>query len=243
MNVFALGDLHLSFEQRVIPGDWDSVKEYKPMDIFGDEWNQHYKKIYKNWFKVVGNQDLVLVPGDISWATDLEETEFDFEYIERLPGKKILLKGNHDYWWQGIGKVRSALPANTYSIQNDSLNFEKVSIAGTRGWTAPNSFQFSEHDEKVFRRELIRLELSLKSVEDYNNVLIVMLHYMPTDESHSKNELIELLVDYNVDICVYGHLHGDEAHQNRLTGTRWGIDFHLVSADFLHFQPQLIFSF
>lgn len=240
MNIFAIGDLHLSFNKKVIPGQWDLVELYKPMSLFGEKWEKHYQKIYENWWEIVSEDDLVLLPGDISWASDFVEAEHDFNFIAGLPGKKVLIRGNHDYWWQAISRLRSQVPENCYLIQNDSLNLQGVSVAGTRGWTVPNSFQFTEHDEKIYRRELVRLELSLKSIKMRGEKLIVMLHYMPVNEDHEKNEIIELLQDFQVDICIYGHLHGEEAHKTRLTGEKWGINFQLVSSDFLNFKPMKI---
>ena len=241
MKVYAIGDLHLSFKDYVIPGKWEEVEEYKSMEIFGENWHQHYKKIYDNWLKLVKSDDIVLIPGDISWATTIKEMEADIDFIKKLPGKKIFVKGNHDYWWQGITTLREALPDDFYLIQNDSLSFGKLAIAGSRGWSAPNTYQYDERDQKIFDRELIRLELSLKTIKEAEKI-IVMMHYMPVNEQHQDNELIALLKKYNVDICIYGHLHDSESHQNRLKGENWGIDFKLVSSDFINFKPELILS-
>ncbi|MFW6306833.1 MAG: metallophosphoesterase [Bacillota bacterium] len=236
MKVYAIGDLHLSFKDFVNPYIWDKVEEYKSMSIFGDNWNEHYKKLYYNWNEVVSNNDVILIPGDISWATTLEELKPDLAFIDMLPGEKVFIRGNHDYWWQSINKLRGIFPDNTYLIQNDSLKFGSLAIAGSRGWITPNEYQFSEHDYKIFKREIIRLELSLKSIKNADKIL-VMMHYMPVNDSHQYNELIELMQDYNVDICIYGHLHDQESHKNRLNGEKWGIEFQLVSADFLDFSP------
>lgn len=259
MKVFAIGDLHLSFNDQVDTDNWDSVTEYKSMCIFGEKWNQHYRKIYENWTRIVSNDDIVLLPGDISWATTIDEIGPDIKFIDMLPGKKVFVRGNHDYWWQGISKMRSIFPDDFYLLQNDSREFGEIVIAGSRGWIVPNSYQFTEHDEKIFNRELIRLELSLNSIKnnhDANDKVnnansklhigqkdktrIVMLHYMPVNEKHEHNAVIELLTRHNVDICVYGHLHGEEAHHKRLEGKKWGIEFRLVSSDFLDFRPELI---
>lgn len=240
MKIFALADLHLSFSNKFIPQHWDEVEEYKPMACFGNNWKYHFYKIYQNWCNNVSQEDIVLIPGDISWASDLKELEFDLAFMDLLPGKKVLIRGNHDYWWQGIKKLRDFFPANFYLLQNDSLKGNGFAIAGSRGWTVPNSFQFSDHDLKIYQRELIRLELSLKNIGGVEVKKIVILHYMPVNESHEKNELIDLLLDYEVDICIYGHLHGKEAHNNALTGKKWGIEFHLVSSDYLDFNPKFI---
>jgi len=239
MKIFAIGDLHLSFKNPVTSDRWDDVEEYKPMSIFGDKWLEHYRKIYSNWRSTVGKEDIVLIPGDISWATTLEELKPDIDFINKLPGKKVLIRGNHDYWWQSINKLRSVLPDNFYLIQNDSKRVGEIVIAGSRGWTPPNDYEYTDHDQKIFDRELIRLELSLKTIKTAKSI-IVMLHYMPVNENHQYNQLIDLLKKHSVDICLYGHLHGQRAHQNKLEGSKWGIEFHLVSSDFIDFKPDLI---
>ena len=242
MKIYAIGDLHLSLKNKFEPGRWDEIKEYKPMDRFGDHWEQHTKKIYQNWQQQIRRGDVVLVPGDLSWAQKLEETDNDFDFISQLPGTKILVKGNHDYWWQSISQLRSKLPDDTYALQYDSMGVNGVSIAGTRGWVCPNQDQFSEHDQKIFRREAMRLKRSLESIENREKKLIVMFHYMPTNEKHETNQFIEILQEYEVDICLYGHLHGQKSHEIRLPQTKWGIEFKLVSADFLDFEPELIYK-
>ncbi|HHU92310.1 MAG TPA: phosphohydrolase [Halanaerobiaceae bacterium] len=237
MKVYAISDLHLSFKNKVVPGKWQEVEEYKPMNIFGEKWEKHYYRLYKNWLETVQAEDLVLLPGDISWASTGEELGPDLDFISHLPGKKIFVKGNHDYWWQGIGQLRTLFPEDSYLIQNDSISFGKIAIAGSRGWIVPNNIYFTERDEKIYKRELIRLQLSLDSLDKKAECRIAMLHYMPVNEEHQHNEIIDLLESYKIDICIYGHLHGEEAHANRLEGNFWGIDFHLVSADFLDFTP------
>lgn len=240
MNIFAIGDLHLSFKNKINIDNWEEVHEYKPMNIFGDKWEKHYYKIYKNWLKLVTAEDIVLIPGDISWATTFEELHPDLDFISKLPGKKVFIRGNHDYWWQGISKLRSKFPDNCYLIQNDSISFGNIAIAGSRGWTAPNDFKYNKKDDKIFNRELIRLKLSLEKLKNSANIRIVMIHYMPVNEKHQYNKIIELFKLYNIDLCIYGHLHGKESHLNSLTGIKWGIKFCLVSADYLNFIPKQI---
>ncbi|WP_366922355.1 metallophosphoesterase [Metallumcola ferriviriculae] len=240
MKVFALGDLHLSFTQSVTKVNLPGVPQHKPMSCFGPGWQDHGVKIFNNWSRMVDEEDLVLVPGDISWAMKLAETVYDFQYLSLLPGKKVLVQGNHDYWWHSISKVRSALPDGCYALQNDSFSVPGVTIVGTRGWLTPNNRVFTQHDEKIYRREIQRLELSLKSMKQRQPVVIAMFHYMPTNQEHQCNELIELLKQYRVDICIYGHLHGAEAHSMRLPARHWGIDFYLTAADFVHFAPMRI---
>ena len=239
MRVFAMGDLHLSFTEMVNPDQWEVVNEHKPMGCFGNGWEKHYKKIYANWRRLVAEDDLVLVPGDISWAMKLDDIDCDFDFISMLSGNKVFVQGNHDYWWQSVSKVRERLPKDCFAIQNDSLNVGQVTLAGTRGWLCPNDRQFTSHDKKIYNREILRLEMSLSSIKDRKETLISMMHYMPTNDKYEMNEFIELMQQYSVDICVYGHLHGP-AHNMRLPKEKWGIQFQLVSADYLRFEPKEI---
>jgi len=239
LKIFALGDIHLSFSRPVDPGRWDKVKTYKPMDVFGKEWQEHYRKIYENWHNLVSSRDAVLMPGDFSWAMRLEEARYDLEFLGLLPGTIVGVAGNHDYWWQGIGRVRAALPPNMRVIQNDHQLIGDVAICGSRGWTCPGGDSFTEADLKIYRRELIRMENSLKSVGPGAGEIIVVTHFMPVNEKHEKNELIELFQHYGVSTVVYGHLHG-AAVNLRLPRQAWGIKFYLASADFLNFNPALI---
>ncbi|AZO95190.1 metallophosphoesterase [Halocella sp. SP3-1] len=237
MKVYAIGDLHLSFAEKAEIGNLENAVVYKPMDIFGEKWNAHYQKIYDNWSKKVADDDLVLIPGDISWASDLSELEYDLDFLELLPGRKVLVRGNHDYWWQGITKLRGFMPDDISLIHNDSLVLANIAVTGTRGWIVPNNNNFSDHDEKIYRRELTRLGMALETIPASIERVIVMLHYMPVNEDHERNEIIELLQKYNVEQCVYGHLHGEESHRLALKGRKWGIDFLLVSSDYINFNP------
>lgn len=239
MKIYAIGDVHLSFKGPVNPGHWDGVLTYKPMDMFGPAWREHYRKIYENWLKVVKDEDIVLMPGDFSWAMRLSEAQHDLAFLGLLPGRIVGVAGNHDYWWQSLTKLRAALPANMRVIQNDHLEAGSVALCGSRGWTCPGSEYFSDEDLKIYRRELIRIENSLKSVPDGFQHTIVLTHFMPTNERHEKNEMIELFHQYNVSAVVYGHLHGGAARL-RLPDIAWGINFHLVSADFINFSPSLV---
>lgn len=241
MRVFAIGDIHLSFNSSVNPACWSTVKIYKPMDIFGEEWHEHYRKIFENWIDAVDDDDLVLMPGDISWAMRLAQACYDLEFLGLLPGTIVCVSGNHDYWWQSPAKVRSALPGNIKVIQNDSLVVNDIAVCGSRGWACPGSENFSDEDLKIYRRELIRMELSLKSVRTRAGDIIVATHFMPVNERHEKNELIEMFLQYGVGDVVYGHLHGASARL-RLPDSAWGIRFHLCSADFINFTPRLIMS-
>lgn len=239
MNLYALADLHLSFTDFPNPMALSQTLEHKPMGIFGAVWENHAAKIYNNWLKVVSPEDVVAVPGDISWALNREKAVFDLYYLGLLPGTLVLIPGNHDYWWDRIGKVREMLPPNVRALQNDCLVFNRTALCGTRGWLCPNDREFTEHDEKIYRREVERLKLSLQSIPAGVDHIIVLMHYMPSNDKHERSAFIDLMVEYGVSVCVYGHLHA-EAHHTRLPDEAWGIQFHLVSADFLDFTPKWI---
>lgn len=236
-----MGDLHLSLCQKVVPGEWSSISLHKPMDIFGEQWHDHVEKIYNGWQSKVTNDDVVLVPGDISWAMTREEAIFDLEFLKLLPGTIIMIQGNHDYWWQGISRVRQILPDNVQVIQNDSIRIGDIYISGTRGWSCPGSTGYTQHDEKIYLRELNRLELSLKTIDSGAGKIIVMMHFMPTNDLHEKNDFIRLMEQYGVDHCIYGHLHQGAFHQ-KLPEEKWDIRFSLTSADYLNFTPVLIWE-
>lgn len=219
MSIFAISDLHLSFANN------------KPMDIFGDNWTGHENKIKEDWMSKVKEDDLVLLPGDFSWAMHLEDTVQDFEYLEKLPGKKLLLKGNHDYWWTTLSKMRNYLKENNFNtidfIYNNSYCFEDCIIAGSRGWSSLDC-----ENEKMLNRELIRLELSLEDgIKKYGKEfpIIVCMHYPPA------SEFIELIKKYNVKMLIYGHLHG-ASQQYVKEGNIEGIDFKMVSCDYTDFK-------
>lgn len=226
MRIFSISDLHL-------PGNAD-----KPMDIFGAQWENHWDKIKSNWREMVDEEDCVLIPGDISWAMKLEDAIGDLEEIGQLPGSKIIIRGNHDFWWSSISKVRRALPQSIYALQNDSIKIGKVAFCGTRGWTAPGSKDFTDHDQKIFNREVNRLRLSLESAKEAEYI-IVLLHYPPFDDKGEPTELCKLMEQYPVKHVVYGHLHG-EASKRRVEGEIEGIQYHLTSCDFLNFCPKIV---
>lgn len=241
MRIFGIADLHFSFCHGVTAPVWQEVKVHKPMGIFGLHWEEHYQKIYDAWMAIIKENDIVLVPGDISWGTRLADAAHDLDFLGQLPGKIVLVQGNHDYWWQSISRVRAALPANVYALQNDSLDVGSVLVYGTRGWICPNGFGYNSEQHKIYLRELQRLELSLKSNMQQAVPKVVMMHFMPVNEKHEKSGFIELMEQYQVQCCVYGHLHS-EAHKFRLEHNRWGIDFFLVSADYLNFSPKLLWE-
>lgn len=227
--IYALADLHLS------------LSEAKPMDIFGLRWKDHTAKIASAWASVIGEEDLVVIPGDISWAMRLEQAEIDLSWIAELPGKKLLVRGNHDYWWQSVSRLRAVLPKGIYALQNDYFAWGKWAVCGSRGWICPGEKQFNpESDQKIYLRELRRLERSLCSaVKDGHEFLIVALHYPPVNSNHEPSGFTALLGAYPVKICVYGHLHAVK-NANAITGVRNGVEYRLVAADAVDFCPQLL---
>lgn len=237
MKVFALADLHLSLDAPADFNDMASLRATKPMDIFGDNWWEHIKRIYENWQSVVTDDDIVLIPGDISWAMDLNKVCHDLAFIGALKGRKIMIRGNHDYWWHSPSKIRKVLPPSVEIIQNEAVIIGDIAVTGTRLWNLPGTPDFTEEDSKIYRRELIRLEMSLKAAG--GRPVINMFHYMPVNERGENNEVIELLRQYKTEIVVYGHLH-DKSHRIAFEGEHWGINFYLTSADYLDCTPKLI---
>ena len=227
MRIFAIADLHLSLASE------------KPMDVFGTAWRDHAEKLERNWRDTVSNDDLVLIPGDISWAMQLTAALPDLSFIGGLPGKKILLKGNHDYWWSAIGRVRAALPAGMRALQNDSFEEGGVAVCGSRGWLCPGGGNFSADDQKIYLRELDRLALSIRSLQRDAGTRIAMLHFPPFVDKERGSGFTEQLEQAGVTIAVYGHLHGD-ANRNAFEGERNGIVYHCVAADKLDFTPKRI---
>ena len=228
MRIYAIADLHLSLTSE------------KPMDVFGEAWHGHAEKIEQNWREIVREDDLVLIPGDISWAMQLSAALPDLSFIGRFPGKKILLKGNHDYWWSAIGRVRASLPDGMRALQNDAFVENGVGICGSRGWNCPDCSSFSKDDEKIYLRELDRLSLSLKALPKEVETKIAMMHFPPFCEKERKSRFTELLEENGVKIVVYGHLHG-EANKYAFEGERNGILYHCVAADKLNFVPKRIY--
>ena len=229
-RIFAIGDLHLSL----------SV-ENKSMDVFGPGWTNHVNRLREGWQDTVAEGDLVLVPGDISWGLRLEEAAADLDFIHGLKGTKMLLRGNHDYWWTGYGKVQSVLPPSIRAVQNNALVWNDVVVGGTRGWNTPSGVDFSESkDRKIFEREKLRQELSLRAMDaQAGRLRVFMLHYPPFNEKGAPTEFASLLAGRGMDHCVYGHLHGRSC-LGGFEGSYEGTEYHLTSADHLRFVPKLI---
>ncbi len=232
MSIYIIGDLHLSFS------------EDKPMDIFGPNWEGHTKKIKEDWLKKVRKEDTIILAGDFSWATYLEEAKKDFEFLNTLPGRKILLKGNHDYWWTTVTAMKRFLEENKIQnvdfLFNNSFEIENKIFVGTRGWALLDS----ENSKKMIAREVARLELSIKSaIEQYgkDKEIIAIMHYPPLSNSCKKNEytydskFLDILKQYHIKICYYGHLHGS-SHKDAIEGNIEGINFKLISSDYLDFK-------
>jgi predicted phosphohydrolase len=227
MSLYAIGDLHLC------------LGAAKPMDIFGGAWVGYMDKLEQG-IRCITENDTTVLLGDLSWALGLEEAKADFAWIDRIPGRKIILKGNHDYWWSTASKFYKFCEENGFSNQfilnNNFYEYEGYAICGTRGWFFEEE-RSGAHDEKVFKRELIRLETSLKAAGDLPK--IVFLHYPPKYKGYECPEILELLEKYDVRRCFYGHLHGG-SHGLAMEGVWDGVDFRLVSADKLNFKPYTV---
>ncbi len=227
MALYAIGDLHLC------------LGAPKPMDIFGGAWVGYMQKLQEG-VSAIGPEDTTVLLGDLSWALDLEHAREDFAWIDQIPGRKIILKGNHDYWWSTASKFyefcRDNGFANQLILNNNHYEYEGVAICGTRGWFFEED-RSGGHDEKIFKRELLRLEASLQSAGDLPK--IVFLHYPPRYKGYECPEIIELLKRYDVRSCYYGHLHGP-SHGLAMEGLWDGIDYKLVAADKLNFRPMRI---
>lgn len=224
MALYAIGDLHLC------------LGAPKPMDVFGGAWVGYMDKL-KEGLSVIGPEDTTVLLGDLSWALDLESAKADFGWINAIPGKKIILKGNHDYWWSTAAKFQKFCTENGFEnlflLNNNCYFYESFAICGTRGWFFEEE-RSGAHDEKVFRRELIRLEASLKAAGDAPK--LVFLHYPPRYRGYTCPEILELLAKYEVRRCFYGHLHGG-SHKLAMEGLWDGVEFRLVSADYTGFRP------
>lgn len=230
MAVYAIGDLHLSGSTN------------KPMDIFGSHWSDHWNRIREDWSARVCPEDIILIPGDISWAMKLEYARIDLDSIGSLPGTKIMIRGNHDYWWSSLAKVKSILPSSVQVLQNYSLTLDGYTFCGTRGWIHPGMKEFGDHDAKIYNRELQRLKLSLDHAVANGKAgesLIVLLHYPPFDDRGQATEAVKLLEQYKPIHVVYGHLHGEGA-KYAFEGMYNGTMYHLVSCDYLGFRLKKI---
>ena len=229
MRIFAIGDLHLS-----------GNPPQKPMTIFGAQWENHWFRIQQDWLNRVREEDLVLLPGDISWGMRLPDALPDLLSVAALPGQKVLIRGNHDYWWQTLNKMNAALDGRLHFLQNTFFAADRFAVCGSRGWLLPDDPQFQVSDEAIYRRELLRTEASLKAAEQAGfRQKLLLLHYPPLYASTQRSEFAALCKQYQVRHCLYGHLH-DAGITAAFEGEKDGTCYHLVSADALAFQLKEI---
>ncbi len=221
MKVYAISDLHLS-----LSGE-------KPMDIFGAKWEGYLDRIKDDWQNKVKENDVVLIAGDISWAMKLENALLDIDFIAKLNGIKILIRGNHDYWWQGITKIREKLPKNIYALQNDSIKIGNYVFCGSRGWAVEGSPDYNEQDYKIYHREVERFKLALNSavkLKGEEDKLICLIHYPPFNVRKEDSLFTKLFEQFNVDKVVYGHLHGNDVKTYPVLNKN-GVEYILTSCD------------
>lgn len=240
MRVFALGDPHLSHAKP------------KPMHIFGEQWRNHAQKIAQNWATMAQPDDVLIIAGDISWAMRLEEAQADLDYLAQLVGTKVLIRGNHDYWWASKAKLSQVADPSLIFLQADAIIRQGIAIVGTRGWQCPGNqsavdllaempqLSYTAEDEKIYLREVARLKRAMESLkgQDYQQIIVV-LHYPPMNDQHEASGFTDILDQYKVANCVYGHLHG-AAISTAFNGLRKNTHYQLVSADSINFTPQQI---
>lgn len=228
MALYAIGDTHLS------------LNTAKPMDVFGGKWENYIEKLHSG-LSVLTEEDMCIICGDVSWAMSLEEAEQDLKFIDSFKGKKIILKGNHDYWWSTANKINNFFKEKEISsisiLHNNFYTYGETAICGTRGWFYEEETRGGEHDKKIMNREVMRLEASLKAAGEREK--LAFLHYPPVFNNYVCNELIEILEKYAVKICCFGHIHG-LGHRFAFEGFRGNVEYKLVSADFVDFRPVKI---
>ncbi len=248
MSIWAIADLHLSFG---VPG--------KEMDVFGERWVNHTQRVEQHWRAKVKPDDLVLLAGDISWAKKIEDAAPDLEWIHNLPGTKVMIRGNHDYWWESLKKIRALMPPSIHVVQNNAFNWNDVSVAGCRMWDT-NEFNYDpyvafvktnvttkpftdndhvEEAEKIFERDLLRLEMSLKCLDQKARIKIAMIHYPPIGPDLKPSRVSTLLSKYNVNVCVFGHIHNVKLGSLPM-GTADGVTYYLTACDYINCDPLLV---
>lgn len=236
MSIYAIADLHLSFSAE------------KPMDIYGGQWINHTEKVKNNWEAVITEEDTIIIPGDTSWALQFDDAVVDLKWISELPGKKVLIKGNHDLWWNSISKLNALFP-NMVFLQNSFYEAEGYAICGSRGWICPGDDDFTPHDEKIYKRELGRMRLSLESAakagygakaEEKKGDILAAIHYPPASDDLRQSGFTDLFEEYGVKKVIYGHLHGKDAYGNGLKGIKNKVEYILTSTDFLKCKPYQI---
>lgn len=232
MKVYAISDLHLSFNTD------------KPMDVFGERWENYESKIKENVDELLNDDDVLIIAGDLSWAMQIADADADLKFIGSLKGTKIIVRGNHDYWWKSISSVREKVEGmQTFALQNDAVKIGKFIFAGTRGWVIPEPGKgLSDEDKKIYNRELIRLEMALQNADklkEEGDEIIAVLHFPPFNSAIEDNEFTALLEKYGVKKCVYGHLHGKIKYSSSVQNKN-GIEYYLSSCDKIYFDPILI---
>jgi len=228
MGIYAISDLHLSFAENI----------EKPMDIFGPEWVGHAENLKKNWESMIGEDDTVIIAGDVSWALKFEDAVPDLLWINALPGKKVFVKGNHDLWWVSIKKLGAMFTSRMHFIQNDFCEAGGYAICGSRGWLCPGSEPYTEHDEKIYRREILRLRSSLESAGKAGfKDIIGVTHFPPTNDKCNASGFTELYNEFKVKYALFGHLHGREKFGRCLSGDIAGSIYKLTSLDYLECKP------
>ena len=231
MSLYAIGDLHFS-----------TLVE-KPMNIFGDKWDKHEEKIISSWKDNVKEDDVVLVLGDTSWGINLTEAKPDLDIISNLCGNKIFIKGNHDYWWTTVTNLNK-LYDNMKFLQTNFYEYGEYAICGGRGWICPNDFKFDDNDEKIYKRELIRMKASLDKAraeaKDEDAQIIAAVHYPPVSKPSAFSGFQQLFEDYGVKRVIYGHIHGEDGFRNAVKGLHHGVEYSLVSLDYLDCMPLKI---
>ena len=232
MSLYVIGDIHLTFSD-----------PSKTMEVFPG-WENYQERIEKNWLETVKPEDTVVIAGDLSWGMSLQQAEPDFRFINGLPGRKLILKGNHDYWWVTKKKMETFFAENGFDtlniIHNNHYAYENYGICGTRGWVNGTDGSRDVQDEKVLKREVQRLETSIKSAVEAGLEPLVFMHYPPIFASNFNYDILEILYRYNIKECYYGHIHGRSAHELCVKNTYDGVNFHLISGDYIHFMPEKV---
>ncbi|MCI5535258.1 MAG: metallophosphoesterase [Clostridiales bacterium] len=232
MSIYAVADLHLS----LAPGI------EKPMDIYGPRWFNHVERLRKSWCAQITDQDTVIIAGDISWGLKLNEAKYDLDWVDSLPGHKVIFKGNHDLWWSGISRLNRMYESITF-VQNDFYPAESVVICGTRGWLTPDNEDFTSEDEKIYKRELLRLENSLSRArkflekEQSDHEILGVMHFPPVSKLNAYSGFQRLFEEYGVKKVLYGHVHGEDGFRNTIQGVFDKVDYQLISLDYLNCRP------
>ena len=232
MSIYVTSDLHLSFSENI----------EKPMEVFGADWVNHAERLESFWRGTVSQNDTVIIAGDVSWALKLEDAEYDLKWIENLPGGKVFVKGNHDLWWVSLAKLKRVVGAGMHFIQNDFYEAEGYAVCGSRGWLCPGDENYSEQDEKIYKREILRLKASLTSAREAGfSKTIGVMHFPPANDKIGESGFTRLFEEFEVEKVFYGHLHGCDGFKNGIQGNIGGVDYKLVSLDYMGCRLHKIF--